>query len=61
MDQSSLKLYFLNLATLYLSFTNLESMLKIILLCVSIIYTIMKIGDWFKERKKQNEVKSGGI
>ena len=61
MDQSSLKLYFLNLATLYLSFTNLESMLKIILLCVSIIYTIMKIVDWFKERKKQNEVKSGGI
>ena len=61
MDQSSLKLYFLNLATLYLSFTNLESMLKIILLCVSIVYTIMKIADWFKERKKQNEVKSGGI
>jgi hypothetical protein len=57
MDQSSLKLYFLNLATLYLSFTNLESMLKIVLLCVSIVYTIMKIVDWFRERKKQNEVK----
>ena len=57
MDQSSLKLYFLNLATLYLSFTNLESMLKIILLCVSIIYTIMKIVDWVKERREQNEVK----
>jgi hypothetical protein len=57
MDQSSLKLYFLNLATLYLSFTNLESMLKIILLCVSIVYTIMKIIDWVKERRKQNEIK----
>lgn len=57
MDQSSLKLYFLNLATLYLSFTNLESMLKIILLCVSIIYTVMKIVDWFKDRRKRNEVK----
>jgi len=57
MDQSSLKLYFLNFATLYLSFTNLESMLKIVLLCVSIVYTIMKIVDWFRERRAQNEAK----
>jgi hypothetical protein len=46
MDQGSIKLYILNALTIYLSFTNLESTLKILLLCISIIYTGMKITDW---------------
>jgi len=56
MDQGSIKLYCLNALTIYLSFTNLEAKLKIILLLISIIYTSMKIYDWVLIRlKKQNE------
>jgi hypothetical protein len=46
MDQGSIKLYCLNALTIYLSFTNLEAKLKIVLLLISIIYTSMKIYDW---------------
>lgn len=46
MDQGSIKLYCLNALTIYLSFTNLETTLKIVLLLISIIYTSMKIYDW---------------
>lgn len=46
MDQGSIKLYCLNALTIYLSFTNLEATLKILLLIISIIYTGMKIADW---------------
>jgi hypothetical protein len=46
MDQGSIRLYVLNFLTIYLSFTNLESSLKILLLCISIVYTTMKIIDW---------------
>ena len=54
MTQDSIKLYCLNALTILLSFTNLESVLKIILLCISIIYTTMKIIDWvnFKIKNK---------
>lgn len=54
MTQDSIKLYCLNTLTILLSFTNLESILKIILLCISIIYTTMKIVDWvnFKIKNK---------
>lgn len=46
MDQGSIKLYCLNALTIYLSFTNLETTLKILLLLISIVYTSMKIYDW---------------
>lgn len=46
MDQDSVRLYCLNALTIYLSFTNLETTLKILLLIISIIYTSMKIYDW---------------
>jgi hypothetical protein len=51
MNQDSIKLYLLNSLTLVLSFTNLEDILKIVLLLVSIVYTCMKIYDWFKALK----------
>ncbi len=46
MNQESLKIYLLNVLTIAITFTNLESILKIILLCISIVYTGMKIIDW---------------
>lgn len=52
MDQGSIKLYILNALTISLSFTNLESTLKILLLCASIVYTAMKITDWIINKLK---------
>lgn len=52
MDQDSIKLYGLNALTIYLSFTNLETTLKILLLIISIIYTSMKIYDWVLTKAK---------
>ena len=46
MEQGSIRVYILNALTLIMSFTNLEVILKIILLIISIIYTSMKIYDW---------------
>lgn len=52
MDQCSLRVYALNILTLMISFTNLEAILKIVLLLISIIYTSMKIFDWVLNKKK---------
>jgi hypothetical protein len=52
MDQGSIKLYCLNALTIYLSFTNLEAKLKVVLLLISIIYTSMKIFDWVSNKRK---------
>jgi hypothetical protein len=46
MDQCSIRVYSLNAITLIMSLTNLEIVLKILLLSISIIYTSMKIYDW---------------
>lgn len=54
MNNDSIKLYAMNSLVIYLSFTNLESILKIILLCISIIYTGMKIYDWITNKKDKN-------
>jgi hypothetical protein len=43
MNFSDLKLYLLNSFTLAISFANVEAVLKIILLIVSIFYTLFKI------------------
>jgi len=42
MIPQSLKIYSLNTASLIISFSNIEQTLKIILLTVSIIYTIIQ-------------------
>jgi len=56
MDQCSVRVYMLNALTLIMSFTNLEVILKIILLIISIMYTSMKIYDWinFKLKNKND-------
>lgn len=41
----SFKLYALNTFSLYISFTNVENALKIVLLLLSILYTIVKIKE----------------
>ena len=46
MDHCSLRVYSLNALTLIISFTPLETTLKILLLLASIVYTGMKIYDW---------------
>lgn len=53
MSHNDLKLYFLNTITMALSFSNMESALKIILLIASIFYTILKTVETLK--KKNNE------
>ena len=55
MDQGSIRLYILNAFTIYLRFTNLESTLKILLLCISIVYTAMKIADWILIKIKNRD------
>ena len=52
MDQCSIRVYMLNALTLVMSFTNLEIVLKIILLIISIVYTSMKIYDWINIKLK---------
>ena len=52
MEQGSIRVYILNALTLIMSFTNLEVILKIILLIISIIYTSMKIYDWINIKLK---------
>ncbi len=52
MEQGSIRVYILNALTLIMSFTNLEVILKIVLLIISIIYTSMKIYDWINIKLK---------
>jgi hypothetical protein len=53
MSFNDLKLYGLNSVAMAVSFSNVEATLKILLLCVSIVYTIMKTIQLIK--KKNNE------
>ena len=55
MSMNDLKLYALNTITMAISFTNIENTLKIILLCISIFYTILKIFDLLSNKKNKNE------
>jgi hypothetical protein len=52
MDQCSIRVFALNILTLMISFTNLEAILKVVLLLISIIYTSMKIFDWVSNKRK---------
>ena len=51
MDVQDLKIYLLNSVALFVSFSNVEMILKILLLIVSIGYTSMKWYELYKKRK----------
>lgn len=51
MSINDLKLYAINSLTLAISFSNVEATLKIILLCASIVYTILKTIELIKNKK----------
>jgi hypothetical protein len=55
MSHNDLKLYMLNSITMALSFSNLESALKIILLIVSIFYTMLKMVETLRNKKNDNK------
>ena len=55
MSHNDLKLYFFNSISMLLSFSNIESFLKIILLIASIFYTLLKTVETL--RKKENDNK----
>ena len=51
MDVQDLKIYLLNSFALVISFSNIEMVLKILLLTVSIGYTSMKWYELYKKKK----------
>ena len=52
MDFTDIKIYALNGSSLMLSFTNIDAVLKIVLLSVSIGYTLQK---WYLMNKDKND------
>ena len=50
MSNEDLKLYLLNTISMILSFSNIENALKLVLLSVSIFYTILKIRETLKQK-----------
>jgi hypothetical protein len=50
MSINDLRLYSLNTLTMAISFSNVEATLKILLLCVSIVYTILKTIELIKKK-----------
>lgn len=54
MNLDDIRLYTLNASAMAVSFTNVERTLKIALLCVSIIYTILKIIE-MKNKKDETD------
>lgn len=53
MSIEDLKLGIFNALTFVISFTQIENSLKILLLLVSIIYTIIKIYETYKKNDKK--------
>jgi hypothetical protein len=51
MTINDLKIYTLNGFAMIISFSNVEAILKIVLLCVSIAYTILKMMELIKNKK----------
>ena len=51
MSINDLKIYGLNSLAMAVSFSNVENTLKILLLCVSIVYTILKTVELIKNKK----------
>ena len=54
MTINDLKIYGFNSLTFAISFSNVEATLKIILLCASIVYTIMKTIELIKNKKNND-------
>lgn len=54
MSINDLKIYGLNSLTFAISFSNVEATLKIVLLCASIVYTIMKTIELIKNKKNND-------
>lgn len=52
MDIQDLKIYTLNIFSLAVSFTNIELFLRILLISISIGYTLAKWYDLSKEKKE---------
>jgi hypothetical protein len=52
MSFNDLKLYTLNSVAMAVSFTNVENTLKIVLLIISILYTIIKTVQLVKTKKE---------
>jgi len=50
----NLKIYLINASVFLISLSKVEASLKVFLLVLSIIYTCIKIVDWFKKRKDEN-------
>ena len=50
----SIKLYMLNSLALVITFTNVENILKLTLLVLSIIYTVVKIYESFNKNTNEN-------
>jgi hypothetical protein len=50
MSTNDLKIYAINSIAMAVSFSNVESALKVLLLCLSIIYTILKTVELIKKK-----------
>jgi hypothetical protein len=55
MNLGDLRLYMVNSVALAVSITNVEVAMKLILLGISIVYTLMKIIDLKTNKKNKNE------
>lgn len=53
MSTNDFKIYALNSVAMAISFSNVEAALKILLLCVSIAYTILKTVELLKKKKDE--------
>ncbi len=51
MDGTDIKVLLLNTATLAISFSQIESILKLVLLVASIIYTVQRSHNLYKNKK----------
>jgi hypothetical protein len=51
----STKLYIINSLTFFMTFTNIENTLKILLLILSIVYTSVKIYEIFKKNEDRSK------
>jgi hypothetical protein len=54
MSINDFKLYALNSIAMAISFSNVEATLKILLLLISIVYTIMKTIELIKRKNGKN-------
>ena len=51
MDGTDIKVLLLNTATLAISFSQIESLLKLVLLVASIVYTVQRSHNLYKNKK----------